>query len=76
MNVRLTAVFQAKGLGNLGQQIIPIPLGRRDGTAAQTSHADAQLLPATTTVDQLLANFGRIGLTTKQSVALVGKLVN
>lgn len=72
--VCVNAIHQAKGLGNLGQQIIPIPLGRRDGMSAQTSHADAHLLPPATTVDSLLSNFARIGLTTEQSVALMGKL--
>ncbi|CAM6090807.1 unnamed protein product [Calypogeia fissa] len=62
----------AKVAGNLGTQIIPIPLGRRDGLSAQTSHADAQLLGPETTIDQLLENFDRIGLTIEQSVALVG----
>lgn len=52
---------------------MPVLLGRRDGTSSSTSHADAQLLPPTASVDTVLSAFGQAGLDTMHTVALLGQ---
>ncbi|BBM97901.1 peroxidase [Marchantia polymorpha subsp. ruderalis] len=49
-----------------------IQLGRRDGIGASTSHAQAQLLPADTSVTTLLNTFAGMGLNAEETVALLG----
>lgn len=51
---------------------ISIPLGRRDGISASSSGAQKALPPATITVDNMLALFGAMGMSTMESVAILG----
>ncbi|KAL2649419.1 hypothetical protein R1flu_017547 [Riccia fluitans] len=52
--------------------ILPIVLGRKDARYASTAAADAQLLPADATVDQVLNAFAPMGIDTQGTVALLG----
>lgn len=51
---------------------IQIPLGRKDVDFSSASEADAKLPPATSSVDKLLSVFGAFGMTTEESVAILG----
>lgn len=55
-----------------GGPSIAIPLGRRDGTSASASAAQQALPPATITVDNMLSLFGAMGMSTAESVAIIG----
>lgn len=51
---------------------VSIPLGRRDGTSASASLAQQSLPPATITIDNMLNLFGGMGMSTMESVAILG----
>jgi peroxidase len=49
-----------------------IPLGRKDATSSSTAEADNKLPPAFVSVDNMLSIFGSFGMTTAESVAILG----
>ena len=51
---------------------IQIPLGRKDVDFSSASEADANLPPSTSNVDKVLSIFRAFGMSTEESVAILG----
>jgi peroxidase len=54
---------------------ISIPLGRRDGTQASNIEADVRLPPSNISVDQTLNEFGQMGMSADETIAILGEFL-